>query len=262
MNRLAFLTLSLIVCTCLQVVAQVQTEPTEDDKKALEGIIVEKYYICSKSDIMDTTGGKLQKGSVTYRIFVDLKPGYTLQAVYGSDNHPLRIGTTTNFFNNTSYGEIKGDYVDEKKINENTVALDSWVTIGAATQKHYGIPKQDDKDGSIITNKPALEKADGLLAIDGKVKPVIYVGVDIESLNGAQPVSSISTTNGSWAVYGGAKCPTEENKLIIAQLTTTGQLFFELNIQVGTPSGSKIRYVAKNPEQGEVLYSGLSMIKK
>ena len=43
----------------------------------LDSIIVEKYYISDLNDkSVDATGGVLPVGSVTYRIYVDMKPGY------------------------------------------------------------------------------------------------------------------------------------------------------------------------------------------
>ena len=41
----------------------------------IEKIIVENYYISDANDATDTTGGQLQAGSKTYRIYIDLKLG-------------------------------------------------------------------------------------------------------------------------------------------------------------------------------------------
>ena len=51
-------------------------------QNGLENITVEKYYV---SNAADATGsiGVLPVGSVTYRIFADLLPGYKFQAAYG-----------------------------------------------------------------------------------------------------------------------------------------------------------------------------------
>ncbi len=255
-HSIFFTLLSTLLLTYNAVSGQEKKELTEADRSALENIIVEIYHVSNAKDCDEEVGGKLPKGSITYRIFADLKPGYTLQAVYGSETHPLMIATSTAFFNNTSHGEIKGDYINDAKLNDNTVALDSWVTIGAATKSHMGIPKVDDTDGSII-NKPDFKKADGLL-LTTKPKAVIYVGVDIESFYGERVVSSLTTTNGSWAVYGGTKGATEDNKILIAQLTTEGILSFDLNIQVGTPGGYNVRYVTSNPQGEEIQFNELA----
>src|ERR1051325_3917740 len=84
--------------------AQVNEPLTATDKSALENIIVEKYYVAEETDYADISGGVLPKGSVTYRIYVDLKPGYNLQMVYGDKKHELFIRSTTTFFNNVKNG--------------------------------------------------------------------------------------------------------------------------------------------------------------
>jgi hypothetical protein len=231
------------------------------DGAALENIIVEQYYVATEKDYKVNEGGTLAKGSVTYRIYVDLKPGYVLQAVFGSDKHPLKIETSTEFFNNTSYGATKGDFIDDKKLNENTVALDSWLTLGAATRSHNGILRTEDQDGSII-KKPGLKNADGLF--ESEIKSAISFGtINFDSFYGKKKVSSVSSTNGSWAVYGGVKGPTEENKILIAQLTTDGKLSFDLNIQIGKPNnGGPIQFVAHNQVDKEIKFDGLSFKQK
>ena len=65
----------------------------------LENIIVEKYYVSNAADAGGSMG-TLPVGSVTYRIFADLLPGFKFQALYGIPTHELRFETTTSFFNN------------------------------------------------------------------------------------------------------------------------------------------------------------------
>ena len=237
------------------VYAQVKRPLSSDDKASLEGIIVEKYYVFDANDKMDTIGGCLPKGSVTYRIYVDMKPNYTLQAVYGVPDHPLYIKTTTQFFNNTNQGQGTGDYIDDRKIIGNTAVLDSWLTMGAATKSHFGILKSDDKDGSIVKINSFI-KGDGLVA--GKIKPVTYFGIIPNFFNTYNNANMFSTDNGSWAIFGGIKGPTEDNRVLIAQLTTDGKLSFELNIQIGTPTGGNVNFVAKNPADMEIEFGALT----
>ena len=230
--------------------------PTEDDKKSLEGVIVEKYYVVTAADMKDTLGGKLANGSITYRIYLDLKPGYAVMAVFGSPEHALHISTTTEFFNNTDGGSRTGDQIKNKKINSSTVALDSWVTIGFATDSLFGVPKTEDKDGSII-KRTSLNKEDGLLK--GRIiHPVVYIGDDFNFFYNQNNASSFKTDNASWAVLGGMKGVTDDNKVLIAQLTTNGKLSFELNAMIGSPTGVMMQFVAKNPQDSEVQFNGLS----
>lgn len=250
-----FSTFLIIIVTCISVRAQVKRPLSDADKVALEGIIVEQYYVYDSKDQLDTIGGCIPKGSVTYRIYVDMKPGYSLQAVYGVPDHSLYIKTTTQFFNNTQQGQGTGDYVNDRKISNSTAAFDSWLTMGAATKSHYGVLKTDDKDGSILKLK-SFATSDGLFAAE--IKPVTYFGIIPNFFNTYNTANMFSTNNGSWAIFGGIKGPTEANRVLIAQLTTDGKLSFELNIQVGTPSGASVNYVAKNPENMELKFDSLT----
>jgi len=118
--------------------------------QGLEDVIVETYYVSDSNDATDSDGGMLVEGSVTYRIFIDMGEGYELQAVYGNENHLLRIKTSTYFFNNEDRGEETGDLVNDIRLDENTVALDSWLTLSAASDAHIGVLKEADFDGTII----------------------------------------------------------------------------------------------------------------
>ncbi len=256
MKQLIF---SVLMFSCFASKAQLKKTPTDADRLALEGIIVETYNGSELKDYKDTLDNYLPKGSVTYRIFVDLKPGYTMQAVFGIAKHELKIETTTEFFNAKRSGERTGDRIDNELINQNLLALDSWLTIGAATKAHLGIPKTDDKDGSIIT-KSFLSKADGLIASE-KVRAVSYFGDDLKFFQDSTKASSFKSTNVSWAVFGGVKGATADNKILIAQLTTNGKLSYELNLQIGTPTGASMQYVAKDAEGAEIKFDALNSKK-
>jgi hypothetical protein len=234
-----------------------KTPPTKEDQAALEGIIVEKYYVATDEDCKDTTGGVLAKGSVTYRIYADLKPGYHLQAVFGLPDHEFFLKTTTSFFNNSAGGGQSGGQVSDYRLNQNTVALDSWLTIGVATQQRYGVLKSEDTGDTSLIKRKGLDKADGLM-LAGQVQRLLYYGIDISFFNQGKSGSVFKSDNGSWAVVGGGKGPTKENRVLVAQLTTNGKLSFELNLQVGCPSGATLQYVAKNPKDGQIKFRQLT----
>ncbi|HXC07237.1 MAG TPA: hypothetical protein VNZ86_20895, partial [Bacteroidia bacterium] len=74
---------------------------------------VEKYYVANAADAAsadnDATNagiatGALPAGSVTYRIYADMLPGYKFEALYGNSAHPLKISTSTSFYNNSAGG--------------------------------------------------------------------------------------------------------------------------------------------------------------
>src|SRR5262245_21258057 len=81
-------------------------------QQGFKNIIVEKYYISDSNDSVGSIGygDNLPVGSTTYRIFVDLLPGYKFQAAFGTQDvsqiplHTLKIMTTTSFYNNTDRG--------------------------------------------------------------------------------------------------------------------------------------------------------------
>jgi hypothetical protein len=184
-----------------------------------------------------------------------MKPGYSLQSVYGNQKHELFIKTSTVFFNNQYCYAMTGFNIHPKEINENTVALDSWITMGAATRLHTGILRSDDKDGSII-KRVSLAKADGFT--NGIFPTFKSFNLDLNFFKDKKNASLFSTNNGGWAALGGVKGPTSDNSVLIAQLTTNGILSFELNVQIGTPTKGIVKFVAKSPESFEMQFKGLA----
>lgn len=234
------------------------------DCGALEALIVERYYVSDENDATDSDGGELAVGSVTYRVFIDMKPGYVLESVFGSAVHPLTIASTAVFFNNEDRGESTGDAIAANRLGDNTVALDSYLTFNAASTGHLAVMKSEDEDGSIVggdnndggsegieagllinfTNEMelALTEADGLIdgiitsAATGEAGSVGTIGISDLSVFGTENVgNSFFVDNGAWFVLGGATGPTESNRVLIAQLTTTGVLELELNMRLGIP---------------------------
>src|SRR6185436_5264341 len=66
----------------------------------IRDVVVETYYIANATDAADTSYGKLEEGSRTYRVFVELEPGSRLKKIYGDAAHALKISSTENFYNN------------------------------------------------------------------------------------------------------------------------------------------------------------------
>ena len=247
--------------------------------QGLEQVILETYYVSDANDATDTDGGNLPAGSVTYRIFVDLAPGYEIQAVYGNENHELRLETTTLFFNNEDRGEITGDALPNNRIDENTVVLDSYVTMGQATTTQLGIPKNLDTNGSIVggaNNDGGSEGIAGGLLVnadaaagiplttaDGLVpglqpSNLVTVGLDLSVFDNVNAGPVFTTNGGAWAVLEGFTAPNPENIVLIAQITTDGEFSYSLNVQLGTPSGGVEQFVAMNPTGNEIFHPGLN----
>lgn len=240
--------------------------------QGLEKIVVEKYYVSDANDEKAKLGGHLPAGSVTYRIYADMLPGYRFQAAYGVEGHELRIATTTLFFNNDDRGAIIPNIIPKFNLENNTVMLDSWLSVGAASELNFGILKSEDDTIETVVNADipkVLQNADPLAGVPVKVKDGLMAGVpqrvtifgidSIIDVFGTQTKGSLfSTDNGSWACLVGAVGPTSDNKVLIAQLTTDGVFSFELNIQIGGPDRQVENYVARNPVNKEILLPSLT----
>ena len=239
----------------------------------IDAVIVETYYVSDANDATDVIGGGLETGSRTYRVFVDLCDGCSLRAIYGDANHALRITSTAPFFNHEDRGRTFGHEINNGALDEGTTALDSWLALGGASNQRFGILKADDPDGSIVgganndggseavaggllvnadvlAGSPLTEK-DGLISVSGAVVlPPNFnvIGIHPEILFDDATVGSQFLTNDSRVGCStpGVQGPTAENRVLLAQLTTTGELSFELNLEVQCPDGTISKYVAND----------------
>jgi len=237
--------------------------------QGLEKIIVEKYYVAEDHDTT-APGIHLAKNSVTYRVFVDMLPGYKFQAAYGSSTHELRFTTTTKFFNHADYGGIVPNEIPERNLGSYLLMLDSWISAGAAAEGNLGILKEEDNDSGTVVNTTGFLQStndamgipprvrDGL--IKGTIPKVIQFGIakEVEMLDKKISGNEFKLTNGAWSCMEGSSGPTPGNRVLIAQLTTDGVFSFELNIQISKPGGGSEKYVAKNAIEEEILFEGLN----
>lgn len=222
--------------------------------QGLEGVILEEYY--EYTGAQTPPDNPLTVGSKTYRVFVDLADGYTLAAVYGDANHALSFTTTSSFYNNEDRGDIDGSGIASNRLNEATTFIDSWISIGAASGSHLGIPLSLDTDGSVIT---ALSGADGLVTGSAPVATVVPPTL-LDSWVNTGNTGSFTTNNGSWAALPAISGPAGSgNAVLVAQVTVLagGELSFELNLQLEGPGGTE-NWVASNPLAGELTSPELS----
>ena len=242
----------------------------------VEKVIVETYYVSDANDATDTIGGYLEEGSTTYRIYVDLKPGTKLQKIYGDVNHPIKIASTKNFFNNKSDGQTFAKNFSKNRYFENTVSLDSWLTLGQtsriASKTYFGILKIEDQNGSFIGG---INNDGGSAGIAGGLlnNQDIRSGIPVTLSDGFDTMSTIPS---SWADYGiidntsgidstifgsvnqgfqfisynaglqnsgVSGVNPDSNKVLIAQLTTKGDISFEINIEVQESVGTNVNIV-------------------
>ena len=244
----------------------------------LEGIILEKFYISTKEDnSKPELSGHLAPGSVTYRIYVDLKPGYTFQAAYGTPNHELYIKSTNLFYNHVEYGAEYPNRIPLRTYSRNTSRLDSWLSVGGAGENQIGVLKSEDDSlnvsktsGAYLKNNSkkmgvSLEVVDGMKEQYNLAFPTFYqMDSTIKGLGTITNTNTISTNNGAWASMGKGSQGADSlsNKILIAQLTTDGKLSYQLNLLIGTPDGKSEKYVAHNPIEGEFTHPDLYLVAK
>ena len=244
----------------------------------LEGIILEKFYISTKEDnSKPELSGHLAPGSITYRIYVDLKPGYTFQAAYGTPNHELYIKSTNLFYNHVEYGAEYPNRIPLRTYSRNTSRLDSWLSVGGAGENQIGVLKSEDDtlnvsktSGAYLKNNSkkmgvSLEVVDGMKEQYNLAFPTFYqMDSTIKGLGTITNTNTISTNNGAWASMGKGSQGADSlsNKILIAQLTTYGKLSYQLNLLIGTPDGKSEKYVAHNPIEGEFTHPDLYLVAK
>jgi len=210
--------------------------------QGIENIIFEKYYentntVGNNDDII------VPIGATTYRVYIDMAPGYRFQALFAFEGHKLYFKTTNTFFNDTIDGAKIGKIINPDKLHKKSVALDSWLTVGSATSAHLGVLKQDDTNTSIL-NIPSLDKEDGLIA--GTTPDIQLYKIDLLPFKHSG-FSEYVVSDGVLAVKEGMKGFNNENYVLVAQLTTTGKISFGINVQLLTPDKRVEQYVYENP---------------
>jgi hypothetical protein len=242
----------------------------------LEGVFVERYYTTSNSDTSNSLiSGIREAGLTTYRIYVDLKPGFTFQAAFGAPGHPLIIRSSKSFYNHPGAGTVYANILPERAQITEAAYLDSWITAGAAGENLLGLPKIYDDTirdpymsigKTVFTHKSkkdgiALSECDGMKRSTNVPFATLYqLETSLHALGSEELGNEVIIENGAWACMGkGAKGADSltTNCVLIAQLTTSGSLDFELNLLIGAPNGTSQKYVAKNPDLGEWLHEDL-----
>jgi hypothetical protein len=236
--------LLLIAVLCSSIVSFSQA--------GLEGIVVEKYYVSDAADSIDAAENgaeyPLHLGSVTYRVYANLLPGYKIQAIFGSAEHTLNVHTSTSFYNDPNYGFKVYQGISENSTKKNTTLIDSYFTLGGVADGWCGVLKTEDTDGTIGNNQGILANNDvlaglpimGINGVDGlmpgePVAPtVIGFSTQLNVLD--QTVGNDITANdAAIAAAGGFAGVTPSNHVLLGQFTTDGIFSFRLNLQIGTP---------------------------
>lgn len=249
----------------------------------LEGIIVETYYIADEQDCGEDIGNgdPILPGSVTYRIFIDMADDYKLQMIYGMPGHVFEICTTTKFHNAQFAGRGIGADMSGSLLRRNTMALDSWITIGSASNEHLGCLKINDPDGSVLGKENndggthqieggllanmdsrmgvPLFQADGLIKYDAIQTPryLPWNITNIRILDNKDNDGKFMWDDSALAILEGVPGPTSDNQILIAQITTDGELSYKLNFQLIAPHGGVERFFALNPDTNDFTHPDL-----
>lgn len=227
--------------------------------QGMQRIVIEKYYVSDATDAANSEGA-IPAGSVTYRIYIDMLPGFKFSTAYGSSVQPLKLTTTTQFFNNEMEGLTIPTY-NATKAKKNTVMLDSWITSGGTCGGFLGVPKWLDNGVNtfVNSNTPKLLQNDdpkaGIPLIQqdgmwsGTVEECKTIGIsdEVQVLYDGSAVEKKSfiinsVIGGAWGPLNGAAGVTPENLVLIAQVTTDGILEYEFNIQIRNEESSTERY--------------------
>jgi hypothetical protein len=253
-------------------------------QQGLEGVIVEKYYLSNAADSANAANNgaitNLRIGSTTYRVFIDMAPGYKFNLFFGNSDangnvlHPLIFQTTTDFYNDPIYGNVYPQGISVVNTKKNTTLIDSWLSVGGGCFGKMGIPKTLDPDGSIgnsngiLLNNPGgiygapinsvnPQAADGLMPGSPVTPNALGTGTATDVFDQTAG-NTFSVTNGAIAALGGVVGTTPENIVLIGQFTTKGVFSFSLNVQIqNTVTGTAENYVPINPTGSEISYTAL-----
>lgn len=236
----------------------------------VENLTVETYYIADVNDFMSVSSDNIVPGTVIYRLHIDLCEGCKLRSIFGSTTHPIEIQSTEVFYNST-FGNQFGHSINGTFLNNfDGSVLDSYLTFGGASAGHLGIQKPGDTNGSIWQNRtpPAaltnsspevgipLTTQDGLLATSGVTTiPINFLSntdTDFSTTFGTMTFNnSFVSTSFSATAPAGVSGIGANNEILIAQLSTTGDLSFQLNVEIIDAEGVIRTIVPNNPEPGE-----------
>lgn len=238
----------------------------------IEDVIVETYYISGPDDLTDPFGAVLVEGSRTYRVYLDLAEGVQLMSLFGDEDYPFSVRSTTKFFNHPNASGSYGFMINSVFIENfaSTLPLDSWLTMDFATNSYFGVQKVNDTDGSVFlpgslehTDSKAgipLTEADGLNITESTYNS--YGLTDLEpdnSIFGKKTVGSefVSQTSIIQTPIGFSD-DENGNIILVAQFTTTGELSFQFNVELKINDKLQ-KFVGRDTStyRPDVIYSNL-----
>jgi len=240
-------------------------------KGQIEDVIVETYYISQADDIIDPFDAILVDRSVTYRVFIDLEEEVRIKELFADGEYPIQINSTKDFFNHPLGGSF-GYQLGKSNLSKfsSTLPLDSWLTLAFASTGHFGMLKEYDPDTSVYkpgyleNDKEAmgvpLTTVDGLIASDSLASTYNIFSQELEykPLGTLTDTSQYFTETSPILVQKGITGPTKENRILVAQLTTVGDISFILNLKLEV-DGEEFIFVGKDTSEyrSDVIFSNL-----
>ncbi len=228
----------LLLSMCLFLSAML----TFGQTPGLVNVLVEQIPVSATVQAADPN---LNANSVTYRVFVQMEPGYAISTVQGLFANPLLFKTSTQFYNNED-GDVNPLFRPIPTMDE-ALYYDSWITIGAYGKQAASsqlVPLSEDisdgvQDGIVlgaVTNATALDPATDFELIWGyEMGPSADFGTP-----GYDPENVI------YYAAGGVPGITASNSVCIGQWTTDGDFTFELGFQLIPTSGDAVNYVYRD----------------
>lgn len=256
----------------------------------LEDVIIETYYVANATDIAFSGVDPLPAGAKTYRLYVDMAPGWELQALFGATNvgtgevDTLVFRSTAPFWNHTDFGGLYGYNVQASRLDDNTVGLDSWLSTGRSSGSTGGtsavleVLPTEDSNGALPTHPhtPAnlLIHNDPLAGLpltteDGNI--VFTSSITWTATPGLEPILDpvlnnvnssaleVVVVDGALGVTVSLVGPTAANRVCIGQFTTAGILSGQINLQLRRISDNLVeQYVAATPGPGQFTDGALT----
>lgn len=173
--------------------------------------------ICDEDEVIETSfvqlgydvvGQNTVNGMTTYRVWAEFSdPTEQLVAIYGFDSVPLTVNTTTEFYQNPLGGALGSSINPLLLPVDSLLAFDSWLTVGG-------------EDNSADVNTIGLdfgpfEGEGGAVVADDVNGGSVFIYPDLEP----------------------AAFPDDNGHVLIAQLTTDGEVSLTVNFQSRTSDG-------------------------
>lgn len=226
-------------------------------KAQLKEVVIDTFYIADEFDANDPLAGSIDIGAISYRIYAVLEPNSRVTKIYGDENHLLAFSSTKEFFNHDAFDSDFGKDNFGTLLSNGITLLDSYITIGQVSRNSndglfYGSLKEDDFDGSILANSAnsflnnddpklgiTLINSDGMVKVEDQLETWFssgftdaVTGEKLSIFSNAFINNNFESNSAFLSNTGDTSYTNENNIVLLAQLTTSGDLSFIINIEV------------------------------